>query len=34
MKRSCINDIITKSDEMMRSFGFVMPPFAYWSPDE
>jgi D-lyxose ketol-isomerase len=19
---------------MMRSFGFVMPPFAYWSPDE
>ena len=34
MKRSSINDIITEADEMMRSFGFVMPPFAYWSPDE
>ena len=34
MKRSRINDIITEADEMMRSFGFVMPPFAYWSPDE
>ena len=34
MKRSRINDIIAQSDEMMRSFGFVMPPFAYWSPDE
>ena len=34
MKRSRINDIITESDEMMRSFGFVMPPFAYWSPEE
>ncbi len=34
MKRSRINDIIVQSDEMMRSFGFVMPPFAYWSPDE
>ncbi len=34
MKRSTINDIIAQSDEMMRSFGFVMPPFAYWSPEE
>jgi len=34
MKRSRINDIIAQSDEMMRSFGFVMPPFAYWTPDE
>jgi D-lyxose ketol-isomerase len=34
MKRSRINDIIAQSDDMMRSFGFVMPPFAYWSPDE
>ncbi len=34
MKRSRINDIIEQSDDMMRSFGFVMPPFAYWSPDE
>ncbi|MEN8895381.1 MAG: D-lyxose/D-mannose family sugar isomerase [Yoonia sp.] len=34
MKRSLINDIIAQADEMMRSFGFVMPPFAYWSPAE
>ena len=34
MKRSSINDIITEADELMRSFGFVMPPFAYWSPNE
>jgi D-lyxose ketol-isomerase len=34
MKRSRINDIIEASDAMMRSFGFVMPPFAYWTPDE
>lgn len=34
MKRSRINDIIAQSDDMMRSFGFVLPPFAYWSPDE
>lgn len=34
MKRSRINDIIVSADDMMRTFGFVMPPFAYWSPDE
>ena len=34
MKRSRINDLIAESDEVMRSFGFVMPPFAYWSPEE
>lgn len=34
MKRSRINEIIAQADDMMRSFGFVMPPFAYWSPDE
>jgi len=33
MKRSDINDIIAESDDMMRSYGFVLPPFAYWSPD-
>lgn len=32
MKRSTINDIITQSDEMMRRFGFTLPPFAYWTP--
>ena len=34
MKRSRINDIMTEADEMMKSLGFVMPPFAYWSPSE
>lgn len=34
MKRSEINEIIRESDRFIRSFGFVMPPFAYWSPEE
>ncbi|MGU3574439.1 D-lyxose/D-mannose family sugar isomerase [Brucellaceae bacterium C25G] len=34
MKRSEINRIIRESDEFIRSFGFVMPPFAYFSPQE
>ena len=34
MKRSRINDIIRASDDFIRSFGFVLPPFAYWTPDE
>ena len=34
MKRSRINDIIAESDDMMRKHGFVLPPFAYWTPDE
>ena len=34
MKRSEINEIIRESDAFIRSFGYIMPPFAYWSPDE
>jgi D-lyxose ketol-isomerase len=34
MKRSDINNIIRESDAFIRSYGYVMPPFAYWSPDE
>lgn len=34
MKRSTINEIIRESDAFIRSFGYVMPPFAYWSPEE
>jgi D-lyxose ketol-isomerase len=34
MKRSHINEIIREGDAFIRSFGYVMPPFAYWSPDE
>lgn len=34
MKRSHVNDIIARSDAFMRSFGFTLPPFAYWKPEE
>ena len=34
MKRSQINDIIVQAGEMIRSFGFTLPPIAYWSPDK
>ena len=34
MKRSEVNDIIRAGDEFIRSFGFILPPFAYWTPDE
>ncbi|MBL1405770.1 MAG: D-lyxose/D-mannose family sugar isomerase [Hyphomicrobiales bacterium] len=34
MKRSEVNQIIAEADDFMRSFGFVLPPFAYWSPSE
>ncbi|SHF37480.1 hypothetical protein SAMN05444339_105237 [Loktanella atrilutea] len=34
MKRSRINDIMAEADEMIRSHGFTLPPWAYWSPDE
>lgn len=33
MKRSRINAIMAEADEMIRSHGFVLPPFAYWTPD-
>ena len=34
MKRSRINDIMAEADEMIRSYGFVLPPWAYWTPEE
>ncbi len=34
MLRSEVNAIIERSDAFMRQHGFVLPPFAYWSPDE
>ncbi|MBU0780323.1 MAG: D-lyxose/D-mannose family sugar isomerase [Alphaproteobacteria bacterium] len=34
MKRSRINQIMAEADEMIRSYGFVLPPFASWSPDQ
>ncbi len=33
MKRSRINEILREGDAFIRSFGYVMPPFAYLSPD-
>ena len=33
MKRSHINDILREGDAFIRSFGYVMPPFAYLSPE-
>ena len=34
MKRSEVNDIIRSSDEFIRSFGFILPKFAYFTPDQ
>ena len=34
MKRSSINDIIRDGDAFIRSFGYILPPFAYWSLEE
>jgi D-lyxose ketol-isomerase len=34
MKRSRINDIMRAADEMIRHYGFILPPFANWSPAE
>ena len=33
MKRSDINDIMAQADDLMRSHGFNLPPFAYWTPE-
>ena len=34
MKRSDVNSIIRQADEFIRSFGFHLPPFAFWTPEE
>ena len=34
MRRSRINEIMRDADAFMKRHGFVLPPFAYWSPDE
>jgi D-lyxose ketol-isomerase len=33
-KRSRINEIMAAADDMIRHYGFVLPPFAYWTPDQ
>lgn len=34
MKRSRINSIMAEADQMIREYGFVLPPFARWTPEE
>jgi len=34
MKRSEINAILQSADAFIRSRGFYLPPFAYWSPQD
>ncbi len=34
MKRSRINAIMEEAEAMIASHGFVLPPFAWWTPDE
>jgi len=34
MRRSEINEILREGDAFIRSFGFRLPPFAYFSPRE
>ncbi|MDP3961819.1 MAG: D-lyxose/D-mannose family sugar isomerase [Pseudorhodobacter sp.] len=34
MKRSRVNQIMDQADDFIRSFGFTLPPFAYWTPAE
>ena len=33
MKRSEVNSIIEQADQMIRLYGFTLPPFADWTPD-
>jgi len=33
MKRSQINAIMRSADEFIQQRGFLLPPFAYWTPD-
>lgn len=34
MKRSRINTIMQEAAELIARHGFVLPPFAHWSPDD
>ena len=34
MKRSEINEIMQEADDFIRSRGFTLPRFAYWTPDD
>ena len=34
IKRSEVNRIMREADKFIRSFGYILPPFAYWTPKE
>ncbi len=34
MKRSTINTIMAEAEDLIRKHGFVLPPFAYWTPED
>jgi D-lyxose ketol-isomerase len=34
MKRSRVNEILAQADAFIRGFGYLLPPFAYWTPAE
>jgi hypothetical protein len=34
MKRSEINDILAEGDAFMRQHGVILPPFAFWQPEQ
>ena len=34
MKRSEVNVIMRRADDFIRSFSFILPPFAFWTPAE
>jgi D-lyxose ketol-isomerase len=34
MNRSTINQILKDGQAFIESFGYVLPPFAHWTPDE
>ncbi|WP_114288111.1 D-lyxose/D-mannose family sugar isomerase [Candidatus Halocynthiibacter alkanivorans] len=34
MKRSHINEILLEGAAFIRSFGYILPPFAHWSVEE
>jgi D-lyxose ketol-isomerase len=33
MRRSSVNEIMAAADDLIRSYGFILPPFANWSPN-
>lgn len=34
VKRSDVNEILLRGDSFIRSFGYAMPPFAYFTPEK